>query len=941
LKVLFECALQYPPAWVKTGVAKLQDQTGNQWTGTNPNGDEVRDWYFTQTGRNYVQDFIRKVFAAVDQTKIDAVKIGGGPFGELQYPNPVAFAHTNPGFSYWGYSAAAQGGTDLAQGQAQCPAAVRAPFVPFATGNSTANNDAWISWYLGAINNWMVWQINQYKLAGHGGLIFVQHPSFGIRQSWVTTHDFTNTGWQRAVAEGGDWAGQMDLYKLDRQTWPYSTWMDMVDPFSPPSVDTDQASWRYLYNLAIARNKHYLIWGENTGNQGSADMGRVFNQAISVGYIGIVWLNQGLLNAGGGNATYGDYSLNISNTATGAFSGTARYDWEASTPNALQGWTNETAGVTLTRDTATVDSGSGSLKIVHTVPAGSTGGYNIRFNDAGTNAGSASGTSLRVRAFLPNGTPGGNNWKLAPEWQNASFQWQNAGNRNLTMGSWVSVDETWVGGITGARAWGCEWHIDDASTVAGQTVTLYVDNFQQGALTSTKVISPQLFWEIITTELTSKIRYNSDSHISVCEGQSWSVNGFPHTQPWIAEPQNPDGTLIGEHMYSTHHYFDHDDSGNYDVTNETFAQTLAACQADGYTNDADATPPTLSNAAVTSLGPTTVAVRFDTNEAADSRGIAHTASQATWFTTTNRVDTGLVTTGHSLTFSNLTPSTAYTVELRAQDAALNLGKLPFSFTTPGVGSSTRTIPLSVAISVAPVTRTRTIPLSVAVSVIGTVAPRIIPLSVAVSTVAAPVVPPDTRPDVTIVTRPTPGPTVRGAFLEKSIPKVLRASTVWHAFFQVVGSQFDASWATIDAIRQQFYMGSATWTLAQWEDEFGLPIGITRTDQQRQERLLSRSRGLSIATRQNIVAIANSFIGGGIEIVEDFTANALIITFNSLLGVPSNLTDLQDAVEAIKPKHLTITWTFQWETWDRWDAHTFTWDQVDALGLTWDRVDVYQ
>jgi hypothetical protein len=668
LKVILQPVLQYPPNWALAAIPQFRDQDGNLWSDSGPSGRNVRDWMWTQTGRNHVSYFIRTLLAALDLTKIDCIQMGGGYYGELQYP-PTGAAP----YRFWAYGAAQQSGTDLAAGMTQCPAAVRAPFVPYAVGTSAADNLTFENWWVGGLSTFRAWYTNELKAGGWTGTIYVLHPSWGMRRgSWTQADD----GYREAVAQGQDWDVLIAGYQNDPQVWPWSTWIDsqdILDFGGSPTIDWAKAPWRKLLEVAQAHSKAALIWGENTGGQNNTDMDRVFRtDAIPAGYRGVCWLDHSQLNDGV-NDTYANFLARIQEYDTGtapggSFTGTNRYTFDATT----EGWGGGDGSTTLARVTSPVHDGAGALRIVKT---GMTAGYgNIRADDVGQMLGTASGSTLQYWAYLETGTTG--SWRARPEWQNASYAWQQGDWTPLVAGAWVPVRYTWASGIPAAspdrRAFGLQVESDNGP---GGTVTVYIDSFAQGSMAG--VVAGGLgtaahMCEVITQALVESIRATGDTHTIYVPGYQWQSARFwvdNHPVPWIVDPLN-------NSRYAAHAYFDSDYSGTY---NSTWADGETAALAQGFTDDSGTTPPppsgdttapTISAIAATNITSNGAQVGWTTNENADSQveyGLTTSYGQLT------SLDPTLVTS-HVRSLSNLTSSTTYHFRVLSRDAAGNLAR---------------------------------------------------------------------------------------------------------------------------------------------------------------------------------------------------------------------------------------------------------------------------
>lgn len=314
LKVMWENALHYPPAWVIAAVEPFKDQNGAVYqAASQPSGKQVANWMWTALGQQYVADFLNKLGVALGSTllaQIDGLKTGGGWYGELHYAPSLS-----GGNAFQGFGKSMQTGVGLAANQVVCPVPGYKPF----SGNS-AHDVAWINWYLDGIGRWLSWYIAAQRAAGFTADCHVCHPGYGVRSN----QSITSSGYQQAAALGEDPTRVMGFYVLDPTVWPYCTWMNTSDGYDPATVDSDLAAWKKIYQEAVKRNKHLKLWGENTGGENTAGMNAIFagnanGSALSkvtyplapaqgvYGYQGIFWQSYGTLAAGGANAALADY----------------------------------------------------------------------------------------------------------------------------------------------------------------------------------------------------------------------------------------------------------------------------------------------------------------------------------------------------------------------------------------------------------------------------------------------------------------------------------------------------------------------------------------------------------------------------------------------------------------------------------------------------------
>lgn len=291
LQVYLELDLQYPPEWVMGSVPRYVNQAGRAFSSEVP-GQDVRDWVWSQSGREAVASFVSGAMSALGPTLSDVagIRAGGGMDGEMQYPDDGSTVAGQP--SFWGYDLPAQTGAGLAEGEQSTPL----PGYVYGQG-SPAQDATWASWYEGSLGEFVHWYITQLRDDGWQGPVYVLEPSYGLRENWAPR----SFEYEQQVALGTDYAVQMDSYDTLANVWPWSTWADDAEPYYRPgdSVESDMAAWRELLVLARQRGIAARIMGENTGGGGSAAIERLTGGALAAGYRGIFYLDYPTLTADG------------------------------------------------------------------------------------------------------------------------------------------------------------------------------------------------------------------------------------------------------------------------------------------------------------------------------------------------------------------------------------------------------------------------------------------------------------------------------------------------------------------------------------------------------------------------------------------------------------------------------------------------------------------
>jgi len=176
--------------------------------------------------------------------------------------------------------------------------------------------------------------------------------------------------------------------------------------------------------------------------------------------------------------------------------------------------------------------------------------------------------------------------------------------------------------------------------------------------------------------------------------------------------------------------------------------------------------------------------------------------------------------------------------------------------------------------------------------------------------------------------------VAGVRMMSYLPEQYEQSRVMTSLQDGLGGDIDMIMQALDETLDQAFIDTATWSLDTWEGELGLHPNPSLSEQERRDRVKSRKRGLGTARAAMIKGVAEAFDGGEIAVIEDFAARTITILFISIRGVPSNLSDLQDALRAVIPAHLDVIYAYSFLRFDSLSASGLTWSGINAKGLNW-------
>jgi hypothetical protein len=178
MQLVLGAGLQYPPDWARS----LPNGTQLDQSGSAPESGTV-DLVFSSAVRTAVADYFERLATYIPFDGVTAFRIGTNGTGELGYPGPEE--GDVPEGSYWAYSSAAQSGVGLASGM------VRTPMPDWEPGNSTwrgspvtsAQVEAWFSWYSGALATAVSWQAETLRGVGFKGGFHIPVAGRGVLPS--------------------------------------------------------------------------------------------------------------------------------------------------------------------------------------------------------------------------------------------------------------------------------------------------------------------------------------------------------------------------------------------------------------------------------------------------------------------------------------------------------------------------------------------------------------------------------------------------------------------------------------------------------------------------------------------------------------------------------------------------------------------------------------
>ena len=175
----------------------------------------------------------------------------------------------------------------------------------------------------------------------------------------------------------------------------------------------------------------------------------------------------------------------------------------------------------------------------------------------------------------------------------------------------------------------------------------------------------------------------------------------------------------------------------------------------------------------------------------------------------------------------------------------------------------------------------------------------------------------------------------------SVPPYYNSSTVYYEIQNTIDKELDRLEASVQDLRKQRRIATATWGLRLWEERLGIPTIESDGYEIRRSRVLSKWRGVGQFRASLVKSVAQSYANGEVEVEVDIPNYLIRVKFSGEYGIPPNIEDLKAALENIVHAHLGIEYTIAYLTWDELDAQRITWDEMNSLEMTWDELAIWK
>ncbi|WFB60587.1 putative phage tail protein [Paenibacillus sp. BR1-192] len=125
-----------------------------------------------------------------------------------------------------------------------------------------------------------------------------------------------------------------------------------------------------------------------------------------------------------------------------------------------------------------------------------------------------------------------------------------------------------------------------------------------------------------------------------------------------------------------------------------------------------------------------------------------------------------------------------------------------------------------------------------------------------------------------------------------------------------GPEVDLLASRIEELLNQSYPESATWAISRYEKDLQITAEARKPIEQRRSVVISKMRGHGNVSGSLIKNVAQAYDGGEVDVSVTPADYKITITFIDTLGIPPNLDDLKNALNDIKPAHLTLEYEFR-------------------------------
>ena len=128
--------------------------------------------------------------------------------------------------------------------------------------------------------------------------------------------------------------------------------------------------------------------------------------------------------------------------------------------------------------------------------------------------------------------------------------------------------------------------------------------------------------------------------------------------------------------------------------------------------------------------------------------------------------------------------------------------------------------------------------------------------------------------------------------------------------EVMGQQTERLYDRYLDFLNQLQVCTASWGLSFWEQVYGIPVDVSKPEQERREVLYSKMRAIGSVTPESIRSIAAAFSEGETVLKEHFSEYRFSLILERSIESGEIGEGLKKAVEEMKPAHLAWDYSIQ-------------------------------
>jgi hypothetical protein len=145
-------------------------------------------------------------------------------------------------------------------------------------------------------------------------------------------------------------------------------------------------------------------------------------------------------------------------------------------------------------------------------------------------------------------------------------------------------------------------------------------------------------------------------------------------------------------------------------------------------------------------------------------------------------------------------------------------------------------------------------------------------------------------------------------LKNYFPPIVTDSAIFTEILNAEGSEFDNYYDKLADLELQFEVDTATWALDYYEKDLNIVTDYIKDYDSRRSVIKSKWRGNGKLTSTLIKIVCDAFTNGNVQVTYDGTIH---VKFTSITGIPSNMDDLKNAVNQIKPAYMLLDYLFSY------------------------------